>query len=402
MKLPLLIGGATTSRQHTAVKIAPQYSESVVHVRDASRAVKVVSDLLNEVRKVELDAKNRSEQAKLRVLHERKLDKPLLSHAKARANASAIQWRDEDIPEPEFIGRRILDPIDLSELTDYIDWTFFFSAWELRGRFPGILDDPKVGAQARSLYEDAQKILAEIISGGKLTARAVYGFWPAHSEGEDIVLYSDASRQREEVRFPMLRQQEPSRAGTANRSLADFVAPVETGLSDHVGAFCVTAGIGAETLASEYESALDDYSAIIVKALADRLAEAGAEWLHERVRRQWGYEPEARYSNEQLISEHYRGIRPAFGYPACPDHTPKGRLFRLLAAEDVGVSLTESFVMQPAASVSGLYFSHPEARYFSLGRVARDQIEDYAKRSGLSIEEAERALAPQLGYAPES
>ena len=402
MKIPLLIGGATTSRQHTAVKIAPEYSESVVHVRDASRAVNVVSDLLDDGRKIKLDEKNRSEQAKLRALHERKLEKPLLSHANARANASAIEWRAEDIPQPEFTGRRVLESIDLAELTNYIDWTFFFSAWELRGRFPAILDDPTVGAQARSLYEDAQKVLAEIISGGKLTARAVHGFWPAHAEGEDIVLYSDSSRQHEEARFPMLRQQAPSQAGAPNRSLADFVAPAETGLSDHVGAFCITAGIGAEALAGEYEAAQDDYTAIIVKALADRLAEAGAEWLHECVRRQWGYEPKARYSNEQLIAESYRGIRPAFGYPACPDHTPKARLFRLLGAEDAGISLTESFVMRPAASVSGLYFAHPEARYFSLGPVAQDQVKDYAGRSGLSLDEAERALAPQLGYAPGS
>jgi len=362
--------------------------------------VRVVSDLLDDERKLELDARNRAEQAKLRALYESKLKKPLLPHAEARANAAAIEWRAEDIAKPEFIGRRVQGPIDLAELTKYIDWTFFFSAWELTGRFPSILDDPKVGLQARALYDDAQKVLGEIIAQGALTARAVHGFWPAHSEGDDIVLYTDATRRHEAARFPMLRQQARSRSGTPNRSLADFVAPVESGLPDHVGAFAITAGIGADALAARYEDDNDDYTAILVKALADRLAEAGAEWLHERARRQWGYESETAYSNEQLIAEHYRGIRPAFGYPACPDHTPKGTLFRLLGAEQVGLSLSESFVMLPAASVSGLYFAHPEARYFALGPIGEDQVSDYAQRCRLTLREAERWLSPQLGYAP--
>ncbi len=400
LKIPLLIGGATTSRQHTAVKIAPAYAESVVHVQDASRAVNVVSDLLHEKRRQELDAKNRIEQEKLRALHASKLKKPLLGRSEAVANATPIEWNREDLPQPEFIGRRSLDPIDLGELSEYIDWTFFFSAWELKGRFPAILDDPKVGKEARALYDDARALLAEIIEDGKLEARATYGFWPAHSEGEDIVLYKDASRQSEAARFPMLRQQAASRPGTPNRSLADFVAPQGSGLPDHLGAFAITAGLGAEALAAKYEAANDDYTSILVKALADRLAEAGAEWLHERVRRQWGYEPEGGFSGEELIDEKFRGIRPAFGYPACPDHTPKRALFDLLRADEIGMTLTESCVMRPAASVSGLYFAHPQARYFGLGPVGRDQVADYAERSSMSLAEAERWLAPNLGYSP--
>ncbi len=400
MDLPLLIGGATTSRQHTAVKIAPVYSHSVVHVKDASRAVNVVSNILDDERRVALDTSNRAEQAKLRALHAKKLEKPLLGHAAAKANAAALEWKAENIPQPEFIGRNFLESIDLDELTRYIDWTFFFSAWELKGRFPGILDDPKVGSQARSLYEDARVLLGEIVSAGKLTARAVYGFWPAHSQGEDIVVYQDETRTREAARFPMLRQQAASKPGTPNRSLADFVAPVETGLQDHIGAFAITAGIGAQELAAQYEAENDDYTSILVKALADRLAEAGAEWLHERARKQWGYEPSQTFSNEQLIAEKYRGIRPAFGYPACPDHLPKRTLFHLLDADEAGIHLTESCVMQPAASVSGLYFAHPEARYFALGAIAEDQVIDYARRSSLKPHEVERWLGPHLGYAP--
>ncbi|MCS5635210.1 MAG: methionine synthase [Myxococcota bacterium] len=401
MKLPLLIGGATTSRQHTAVKIAPAYAETVVHVKDASRAVGVVSNLFDEGRKKELDTRNRAEQEKLRALHASKLKKPLLSIGKARANRAAIDWQADDISQPAFVGRRLIDPIDLAELTRYIDWTFFFSAWELRGRFPGILDDPKVGTEARALYDDAQKLLGEIIEQGTLTARGVYGFWPAHSQGDDIVLYRDATRASELARFPMLRQQGPGKSGVPNRCLADFVAPAESGLADHVGAFAVTAGIGAEALAGGYEARGDDYNAILVKALADRLAEASAEWLHERVRREWGYEPEEPFSNEHLIAEKYRGIRPAFGYPACPDHTPKETLFDLIGAEEVGLGLTESRVMLPAASVSGLYFAHPAARYFAVGRVGEDQVVDYARRAGLGKAEAERWLAPNLGYLPQ-
>ena len=398
MKLPLLIGGATTSRQHTAVKIAPTYGESVVHVADASRAVNVVATLLDAAKKIDFDAQNRAEQERLRVLHGSRQQKPLLSLEQARANRPAFDWRAEDVPTPGFTGRRVLE-IDLAELRDYIDWTFFFSAWDLKGRYPKILEDEKVGAAARELFENANKLLDEIIAGRKLEARAVYGFWPAASEGDDVVLYADESRETEIARFPMLRQQAVSTGDAPNRSLADFVAPAGSGLADHVGAFAVTAGIGADDLAATFEKDADDYQAIMVKALADRLAEALAEWLHERVRREWGYETE-RLSNEDLIAERYRGIRPAFGYPACPDHTPKRRLFSLLDADSVGISLTESCAMTPAASVSGLYFGHPESRYFTVGRIDRDQVADYAARAGLEVAEAERWLAPSLAYTP--
>jgi len=330
------------------------------------------------------------------------MEKPLLSHAEALANATPIDWKEEDISQPSFIGRRVLAPIDLQELAQFIDWTFFFSAWELKGRFPAIFDDPTVGSQARTLYEDGVKLLGEMIDGEQIEARAVYGLWPAHSEGDDIVLYQDELRQTEAARFPMLRQQAPSRSGVPNRSLADFVAPRSSGLADHIGAFAITAGLGADALATQHEEKHDDYTSILVKALADRLAEAGAEWLHERVRSEWGYETQGSFSNDQLIGEKYRGIRPAFGYPACPDHTPKQTLFDLLDAEPVGLSLTESFMVQPGASVSGLYFAHPEARYFSIGRLGRDQIDDYARRCGMPLAEMERWLASNLGYEPKA
>ncbi len=400
MRLPLLIGGATTSRQHTAVKISPAYSESVVHVSDASRAVGVVSTLLDARRKITFDESNRSEQEKLRVLHASKNEKPLLDLEAARANAPKTKWNAQDIANPAFIGRRELTNLDLSEIRQYIDWTFFFSAWGLKGTYPRILDDPKIGHAARDLFEAGNKLLDQIIAGRQLEARCAYGFWPAASDGDDVVLYSDASRSRELLRFPMLRQQAPSTASAPNRCLSDFVAPIGSGLHDHVGAFAVTAGIGAEELARRFEKDGDDYQAILVKSLADRLAEATAEWLHHRVRCEWGYEEPAQPDNVALIAEKYRGIRPAFGYPACPDHTPKQILFDLLDAPSVGIELTESFAMTPAASVSGLYFGHPEARYFNVGRIGRDQVADYAERRGLSVEEAERWLAPNLGYTP--
>ncbi|MBW2233170.1 MAG: methionine synthase [Deltaproteobacteria bacterium] len=401
LDLPLLIGGATTSRQHTAVKIAPVYGQSVVHVSDASRAVNVVAKLLNARARTELDQGNREEQQKLRDLHAGKQQKPLLTLAEARANRSPIEWRAEDLAQPSFTGRRVLDEIDLEEIARYIDWTFFFSAWDLKGRFPKILDDPKVGEAARDLYEHAQTLLGQITMGKKIRARAVYGLWPAAGEGDDIVLFRDESRSAELARFPMLRQQAASTNRAPSRSLADFVAPRESGHDDWMGAFAVTAGIGADALAASYEKAHDDYNAIMVKALADRLAEALAEWLHQRVRGEWNYCANERLSNEDLIAEKYRGIRPAFGYPACPDHTPKQILFDLLRAPEVGIELTESCAMTPGASVSGLYFAHPESRYFNVGRIDRDQVEDYAARRGFSVEEAERWLAPNLGYEPE-
>jgi len=391
LDLPLLIGGATTSRQHTAVRIAPAYSRPTLHVLDASRVVGVVSDLLEPERRDRLDRENRVAQEKLRVLHSEKERKPLLPLSRAREHRTPIEWRADDLAVPAFTGVRTVEA-DLAVLRRYVDWTFFFHAWELKGRFPKILDDPVVGAAARELYENANELLDEIVAGGLLQARGVYGFWPATAEGDDVVL-------EDGVRFPMLRQQSDHGDSRPNRSLADFVAPAETGLADHLGAFAVTAGLGADELADRYQAEHDDYRSIMVKALADRLAEAFAEHLHEVARREW-YETGEKLSNKDLIAESYRGIRPAFGYPACPDHSEKRRLFDVLEAESAGLALTESFAMTPGASVSGLYFGHPAARYFSVGRLARDQVEDYAARKGAPLAEVERWLSPNLAYDP--
>jgi len=294
----------------------------------------------------------------------------------------------------------VLENVPLREIADYIDWTFFFHAWELRGKFPDVLNHPEHGAAARELYDNAQALLEKLINEGELTASGVYGLWPANAEGEDIVLYADAERSAEVVRFPMLRQQRVKADEKPQYSLADFVAPRESGLLDHVGAFAVTAGLGAQEIAEFYEGELDDYSAIMVKAIADRLAEAFAEMLHARVRREWRYGADEDLSTEDLAAERYRGIRPAFGYPACPDHLPKRRLFDLLDAPAIGMSLSESLAMLPAASVSGIYIQHPQARYFAVGPVTKEQVEDYAARMGETLEEAERWLSPNLGYEP--
>jgi 5-methyltetrahydrofolate--homocysteine methyltransferase len=399
MKLPLLIGGATTSKQHTAVKIAPEYSGPVVHVLDASRAVDVVSSLLGD-RLAEFDRSNRGEQAVTREKYAGRAARPLLSYEQARANRPRFDWDEHVIASPSFIGRRYLDDVPLGELAKYVDWTFFFSAWELKGRYPGILSHPQYGAAARELFENAQALLRRIIDGKLLTARGVYGFWPANSDGDDVVLYTDDSRRAELVRLPMLRQQERIADDKPNRSLADFVAPRESLVPDYLGMFAVTAGLGADALVREFEADHDDYHAIMVKALADRLAEAFAEYLHARARKDWGYGAGEQLSNEDLIAEKYRGIRPAYGYPACPDHTEKFKLFELLDAGRQGITLTDHGAMLPAASVSGLYFSHPEAKYFNVGRIGRDQLESYARRKGLSAEEMERWLASSLAYDP--
>ena len=391
LDLPLLIGGATTSRQHTAVKIAPAYGQPTLHVLDASRVVAVVSDLLEPERREQLDRENRVKQDKLRELHSEKERKPLLPLALARERRTPIEWRAEDLPAPAFTGLRVVEPA-LAVLREYVDWTYFFHAWELKGRFPKILDDPVVGAAARELYENANELLDEIVAGELLQARGVYGFWPAVAEGDDVVL-------AEGVRFPMLRQQAEHADSRPNRSLADFVAPADTGLPDHVGAFAVTAGLGADELADRFAAEHDDYRSIMVKALADRLAEAFAEHLHEEARREW-YETGEPLPKEGLIAESYRGIRPAFGYPACPDHSEKRTLFDLLEAEPAGIELTESFAMLPGASVSGLYFGHPAARYFAVGRLTREQVDDYARRKGVPLAEAERWLSPNLAYDP--
>jgi len=395
--LPLLIGGATTSREHTAVKIAPRYRGSTVHVADASRAGPVVGALIDPQQRVPFDHKNRAEQEDARALFAGKRKRPLISLVEANARRPDIAWQASDIARPSFIGRREIADQPLDELLPFIDWTFFFTAWELRGRFPAILDHPKYGASARELFADGKKKLDEVVRDKSIRASAVYGVWPAASEGNDIVLFADESRQREIVRFPMLRQQggEPP-----YRCLADFVAPRDSGLEDHVGAFAVTAGLGVGELVARHEQGRDDYGAIIVKALADRLAEAFAEMLHARVRREWGTGTDENLSNEDLIAEKYRGIRPAFGYPACPEHSEKVKLFELLGAPAVGITLTEGFAMLPAASVSGIYLAHPAARYFDVGRIARDQVESYAARKGMDVTEAERLLSPRLGYEP--
>ena len=383
LDLPLLIGGATTSRQHTAVKIAPEYEQPVVHVHDASRVSAVVGDLLDPARRTRLDGENRELQETLRIQYAEKERKPLLPIADARANRHRVAF--DDIPAPPFVGTRLVEP-SLATLREYIDWQFFFHAWELKGRYPAILDQPA----AREVYDDAQQLLDEIVSGELLQARGVYGFWPAAAEGDDIVVQAEA-----ETRFCFLRQQSAYGDSRANRSLADYISPAR----DHIGAFAVTAGIGANELATRFEAELDDYRSIMVKAIADRLAEAFAEYLHEVARREW-YETGPQLSKEDLSAERFRGIRPAFGYPACPDHSEKQKLFELLGAERVGIALTESFAMTPAASVSGIYLAHPEVKYFSVGRVAQDQVADYAVRKGLSVDEAERWLRPNLGYEP--
>ena len=399
MRMPLLIGGATTSKQHTAVKIAPEYSGPVVHVLDASRAVDVVSSLLGD-KDAEFTRANRAAQAETREKYAARAEKPLLSYERARANRLQIDWDEHEIESPWFVGRRYLDDVPLADIAKYIDWTFFFSAWELKGRFPGILSHPEYGAAARELFENAQALLKRIIDEKLLTARGVYGFWPANTDGDDIVVYKDDSRHEELARFPMLRQQEVIADDKPNRSLADFIAPRESGVPDYLGMFAVTAGIGADELVRTFEADHDDYNAIMVKAIADRLAEAFAEYLHAQARKDWGYGASETLSNDDLVAEKYRGIRPAYGYPACPDHSEKFKLFDLLDAGRQGITLTEHAAMLPAASVSGLYFSHPQAKYFNVGRIGRDQLESYAKRKGMPIEEAERWLQPNLSYDP--
>jgi 5-methyltetrahydrofolate--homocysteine methyltransferase len=388
MTLPLLIGGATTSRQHTAVRIAPAYDRSTVHVLDASRVVGVVSDLLDPARAAELDQANRADQERLRAEHADKQRRPLLPLWQAHANSDKVSF--DDLAVPTFTGTRLVEP-DLHRLRELIDWQFFFVAWELRGKYPAILEQPA----ARELFDDANALLDEIIDRGLLTAHGVYGIWPASAEGDDIVV--NAGPRLPGLRFPMLRQQMTRTDTRPNRSLADYVAPAGTG-DDHVGAFavCIT---GADELARHYEQQNDDYRAITVKALADRLAEASAEYIHLEARRAW-YESAAEPTIEELHAERFRGIRPAFGYPACPDHSEKRKLVDLLDAGRIGVALTESFAMTPAASVSGLLLAHPSARYFAVGRIGRDQVEDYAARKGVPVEEVEYWLRPNLSYEP--
>jgi 5-methyltetrahydrofolate--homocysteine methyltransferase len=401
LRLPLLIGGATTSRQHTAVKIAPEYEETTVHVLDASRVVDVVSSVLSEDRRDAFARDNRELQQRLRDQHGARKARPLLAYEAAKANHLSIEWSRETPSVPPFIGRRVLADVPLAEIVPFIDWTFFFAAWELKGRFPAILDHPEYGPAARDLYANATTLLDCIVKDRRLTASGVYGFWPAASEDDDIVVYRDAEHHGELARFNMLRQQETMAAGQPNLSLADFIAPrgaLGSGRTDCIGAFAVTAGLGAEDLARRYERDHDDYNAIVVKALADRLAEAFAAYLHQRARQEWGIDNAQ--TSDDVLHESHRGIRPAFGYPACPDHSEKFKLFTLLGAADVGIALTEHAAMMPAASVSGLYLAHPQARYFTVGRLGEDQIASYAKRKGQSIEQVERWLTPNLSYEP--
>jgi 5-methyltetrahydrofolate--homocysteine methyltransferase len=402
--LPLLIGGATTSRVHTAVKISPNYQRSqAVYVTDASRAVGVVSSLMSAEERPRTIAKVREDYVRLAESHARgQAEKVRATLTQARANRLKLDWSGYLPPKPTFLGTRAFKAYDLGELARYIDWTPFFQAWELRGAFPRILDDDKYGEAARHLFADAQAMLKQLIAEKWLAANAVVGFWPANSVGDDIELYADERRDKPIATLHTLRQQMARDGSRANLALADYVAPKESGVADYVGAFAVTAGIGEEDVARRFERANDDYAKIMVKALADRLAEAFAEALHARVRKElWAYTPDERLSNEELIAEVYRGIRPAPGYPAQPDHTEKRTLFRLLDAETAtGLELTESCAMWPAAAVSGLYFSHPEARYFGVGKIGRDQVADYAVRKGWSQEEAERWLGPILNYDP--
>ena len=401
--VPLLIGGATTSRVHTAVKISPFYKQPVIHVLDASRAVGVVSNLISEELKPAYVAEIEREQEAARVAHAgKRSQKKSLTLAQARANKTPIVWREEDMAPPSFLGVRAVTNLPLAELVPFIDWSPFFRAWELHGSFPAILTDEIVGESASKLYEEARALLSQLLLDKSLRANGVYGFFPANSDGDDITLYTDDTREAVLTTIHTLRQQGEKSAEAANKALSDFIAPAETGLCDYLGLFAVTAGIGVEELSRHYKEQLDDYNAIMVSALADRLAEAFAEYLHKQVRDACGYGQSENLSTEDLIKERYRGIRPAPGYPACPDHTEKRTLFDLLHVEqNAGICLTESMAMLPAAAVSGFYFSHPEARYFAVGKIERDQVEDYASRKGITLEEAERWLAPALNYDPE-
>jgi 5-methyltetrahydrofolate--homocysteine methyltransferase len=445
-RVPLLIGGATTSRALPAVKIAPHYQSSTVHVLDASRAVGVVNKLSNPDSAKSFDQETRADYERLRAVHSAKISqRDLLSIADARRNALGFDWENYTPPKPEFLGVRVFctDPgsagcqpavagslpatsasrqaaetdrlaacapqqISLETLIPFIDWSPFFHTWELRGRYPAILDDATFGKQARELFDDAQRLLAEVVAEKLIQACGVIGFWPANAVGDDVELFTDDSRSTRRATLHFLRQQMRKPSGQFNHCLADYVAPQTqldgrdgSPLQDYIGGFAVTAGIGADEVAAKFKADHDDYNAIMLKALADRLAEAFAEYAHKLAREAWGFGRNENLAAEDLFRERYRGIRPAAGYPACPDHAEKRTLFDLLAAEkNCGIKLTESFAMHPGASVSGLYFSHPEAKYFGVGKIARDQVKDYAARIGLSVTETEKRLAPNLGYEP--
>jgi 5-methyltetrahydrofolate--homocysteine methyltransferase len=415
--LPLLIGGATTSKAHTAVKIAPHYSHATVHVLDASRAVGVVGALLSPTQRDEYIAQNRVEHERARVAHEnKKPSKPLIPIAESRKRGFVTDWKTVDIATPDFTGLKVIDDLPLKEIREYIDWSPFFHAWEIRGRYPALLDDPEVGARCRELFNDAQKLLDQLLNKKQVRGKAVYGFFPANSGAsvvaaavpgggrspDDIILYTDDSRKQILTTFHTLRQQMDKPEDQSNYALADFIAPKDSGRKDYLGVFALTTGLGIEDVAREFEKDHDDYNSILAKALADRLAEAAAEWLHRQARIAWGFGQDENLTNEELIKERYRGIRPAPGYPAQPDHTEKRILFDLLqATKNADILLTENFAMSPASSVSGLYFGHPEAKYFGVGMINRDQVEDYAARKGMDVPTMEKWLAPNLAYDPD-
>ncbi len=403
--VPLLIGGATTSAKHTAVKIAPHFSRPTVHVLDASRSVGVVERLTNPKSVDQLDRENRELQEQLRASFEKRQQVKLLAYVDACKQHFPTDWSAIAIDKPAFLGTRVLSDVALEKLIPYIDWSPFFMTWELKGKYPAILADEKLGEAAGKLFADAQEMLAEIARDQRLTANAVYGFWPAAAEGDDVIVYEDESRHSERARLHTLRQQWHRVGQKEFRALSDYIAPADGGPEDYVGGFAVTTGIGCDALCAQYDAQHDDYNSILAKALADRLAEAFAEYLHQLVRREWGYGGDENLTTDELINERYRGIRPAPGYPAQPDHTEKPTLFKLLDAERAtGIKLTETYAMHPAASVCGLYFAHPQARYFAISHVGRDQVESYAARKGMTIEEVERWLAPYLAYnsAPQS
>jgi 5-methyltetrahydrofolate--homocysteine methyltransferase len=399
-KIPLMIGGATTSRVHTAVKIAPHYEGPVVYVPDASRSVGVAQSLLSE-QAAAFVAELNADYERVRQQHANKKQTPLWPLAKARANKAPIDWAAYRPTQPKFVGRRMFKNFDLTELARYIDWGPFFQTWDLAGPFPQILKDEVVGSEAQRVFSDGKRMLQRLIEGRWLTANGVVGLYPANSVGDDIVLYTDESRTEEAMTWHGLRQQTEKQAIDGvmrpSRCLSDFVAPKESGLADYVGLFAVTAGLGVDKKEKAFMDDHDDYSAIMLKALADRLAEAFAECLHHRVRTDlWGYAPDEALSNEDLIAEKYRGIRPAPGYPACPDHSPKHAMFELLQCADIGMGLTESLAMTPAASVSGFYLGHPDSSYFNVGKIGEDQLHDLAQRRSMDAEALQRLLAPNL------
>ncbi len=397
MQLPLLIGGATTSKIHTAVKIAPEYDFPVVYVKDASLSAQVVGSLFSG--NVEFIRSVENEYAEIREFQGKRKHREYLTLAQARANKEVIRWESTPVYKARFTGLKYFTGFPLDKLRTYIDWTFFFLTWELKGTFPQILDDPEKGEVARKLYAEANEMLDEITREKMLQANGVIGLWPANSDGDDIILYSDGERKTEYGRFFHLRQQEKKKEGIANLCLSDFVAPVESGREDYCGGFAVTAGIGIEKWKEQYAYEHNDYKIIMLEALADRLCEAFAEYLHEMVRREyWGYAPDENLGIDDLLKVRYQGIRPAPGYPACPEHSEKGNLFRILKAGEAGITLTEHFAMYPNASVCGEYFAHPVARYFGIEKTGREQVEDYARRRGVSVEYIEKFLPANLNY----